>query len=172
MMLAAVLAACSGGGISDADHDDGPGASGAGTFRATITGGLQLTVEGAAAFTSTAASANPQGFLLQMNGLTNGAFNQRVFTITRVGGRRPGVGSMAIQDLAAISQSQNGLYATFSAPDGGGGSQSGTLTITSSVSGRLQGTATFMAIASTQGQNNVNVTVSITFDATCSVSCD
>jgi hypothetical protein len=166
----AILTGCS-NGDSGVDLDD-EGGNGAGTFRATVSGGAQFTVEGVAQFASSLPGANPSSFGLSLNGVRNGVSNSSTFALARIGGRRPGPGTLSIEVGATVILSGNGVYVTYIGPEGGISSVTGTLTITSSSASRLQGSITFNGVMTRMSGGDVNVSVSITFDATCSTQCD
>jgi hypothetical protein len=166
----AILAGCS-KGDSGVDLDD-EGGNGAGTFRATVTGGAQFTVEGVAQFASSMPGANPSSFGLSLNGVRNGVSTSSVFALARVGAKRPGPGTLSIEVPTTVILSGSGVYVQYVGPEGGISSVTGTLTITNSTASRLQGSITFNGVMTRMSGGDVNVSVSITFDATCTSQCD
>jgi hypothetical protein len=154
----AIVAGCGGDGT-------GPNT---GTFTATVTGDLSMTLTGEAVFGTQTDSTGTSFGVALIRGDPN-SFNSDIIVIGRANEARPASGTYDIvatpcgtctEDdfdaaLAIVRPSDFGAYL----------SESGTLTITSSTADRLEGSATVTMSAFFQFQGAQTVTIELTFSA-------
>jgi hypothetical protein len=145
-ILCLLVVACGG------DSSEDPfGPNSAGTFQATLSGATSASISGAALFYS----IEGEGFVLSLSG-TGG----EMIAVYRTGAGRPGTGTHSVGDGSSNGVAYAGGYAngvTFA-------STSGTLTITRSTTGALEGTIQFSGQSVDDG---AALTANVTFKASC-----
>lgn len=158
MAAAAVAAACGGDGT-------GPDA---GTFTATVTGDLSLTLTGEAVFGTQSDSSGSLFGIGLVRGDAN-SFDTDIIVIGRGNTTRPGIGTYDIVSALCGNCTDDDFDAALAIvrPDDVGAylSESGTLTITSSSAERIEGTATVTMTSFIQFQNAQTVTIELMFTA-------
>ncbi len=147
-------------GCDSAAPDEDPADLAPGTFEAEITGAVTTSLEGVAGFAS-AADEDGEAF-----GLVLAAGGPDGITLYRQKAGRPATGAYSVTSHLSLPREEEDFWGGIGLMQHGGffTSESGTLTITSSSSGNLEGTLEFEASAD-EGERQITVTAS--FRAQC-----
>jgi hypothetical protein len=166
LLISLGVAACSSG--NDAT---GPEESAQGSFNVTVSGGVSASFSGIAWQSGTIidATTNERGWVLYLT-TTDSNDASSVFVVRM--GDRPGSGSYSLIDLTGSGDLENGDFGGITTVGIGGGlvfagaSTGGTVTITSSSEGRVEGSINFQITGfDPSSQQEVTATVSGTFNA-------